>query len=180
MWMGDAVTGFIIIPVKTCALCRKPKHESYMKGNYCIECTNKRNAERELKKYYRNIDDSRKKRRDYYRKNSATILKKQRDYLQKNPDIKAKRRTAGKQYNKKMREWRRQYGTEWYRRNKSKYKGYRDKKVQTLTDGYVRQLICESIKKTGTIISAKDIPPALVELKREQIRLHRAIEAKSK
>lgn len=59
---------------------------------------------------------------------------------------------------------------EWRRRNHEKVKAYREKESETLSDGYVRRRMADR-----SPVGAKDFPQGLVEAKREQLRLLRAL-----
>ena len=53
---------------------------------------------------------------------------------------------------------------------KAKKRAWEKKQAENLTDRYVKKTIRQSLG-----LKSKDIPPELIEMKRQQLKLHRAI-----
>jgi len=90
--------------------------------------------------------------------NKDKVRKQRRDNYKKNID---KRRKMAKKYYKKYKE------RDWY---KEKYKRWNDKQQRELTDNYVLKEITKN-----SDLKFNEIPKELIELKRVQILLYRAM-----
>ncbi len=78
--------------------------------------------------------------------------------------------TKEAEYRSKHRDDFKKRGLKHYYKYRDRYLGQKRRKVSDLTDDYVRQLLTYD-----TSLSNKDFPPEIVEIKRQQIRLLRAI-----
>lgn len=162
---------------KRCSKCGEVKaleefrREARNKDGRCSSC--KMCARAPEKKYYEeNRETVLAKRKRYYEENRETVLAKQKRYREENPErVRARR----KRYYKKNRETVLARGKRYCEDNpesvRARQERYRKRSAKRLDDAYVRKVLTH-----GTLLTFGDIPKDLIEAKRAQLQLLRAVE----
>ena len=107
----------------------------------------------------------------YYEKNKVEICEKVRNYYHNNPDIKIIYNEKYYSTNKKLIQAK---NKDWVARNKEKqdeyHINYRRNASDTLNDVYIKTTLATTLK-----LSADQITPEMIEIKRKQVKLYREL-----
>jgi len=110
----------------------------------------------------------------YYKKNKVEIREKVRNYYHNNPDIKIIYNEKYYSTNKKLIQAR---NKDWVAKNKEKHDNYhinyRRNASDTLNDVYIKTTLAVTLK-----LSADQITPEMIEIKRKQVKLYRELKTK--
>jgi uncharacterized Zn finger protein (UPF0148 family) len=170
--------------MKTCSKCGfVGDDELFVKGRIvCLECNKERKKEyyesnkkyvKEKAKEYR--ENNREKylisSRKYYESNKYSINKVNSNYRENNREKIAKMKKEYCENNKeKIKEYHREYRENNKEKISERNKKYSKKIIHEIRGSYIRNAINRHMG-----IKAADIPIELLELKREQLQLHRLI-----
>lgn len=179
--------------IKRCTKCgeEKPLSEYHrnrrVKSGYTSSCKACRKAYNCA--YNQRADVKEKHReREKIRRQRADVKEQYYEYCQR-ADVKEQRlkNSRKKESKKRMQDWGREYRQRpdvkerihKYRRTYSQTQAYRDsmrkralQAVKELSDNYIKSIIRQT---SGRVLKFSDIPPDLVELKRQSIKLKRTI-----
>lgn len=166
--------------LKRCRSCGMWKDEK-KKWNCreCWDCMLERG--RTYKRKHKNEMD------EYRRANKEKYNAASKKWRENNPE---KMKAAKKSWNERNRDHNKKVKNDWYYKNREqflekqkkyhakkrhKYLSWKKKWHQNLSAGYVKALIIDHAKRKGAYLSNEDITDEMINLKRDQIMLFRAI-----